>query len=277
METEEQIKKLEREIEDLKRTFQDIEHKLSFHKHRGYDGSQMIDGDLKLKPASRITMGNSLIGHLTLDEGASNEINKIDIAAGKGIREDLGATAGNNTELILENHNGTTGSTNQSFFWSIRPPLYFAGSGISITSGGSTLTDSTMNWTTNILAGAYINVYDSSGNLYTHKIASNTATVITITDTWAFTDANSSYLVLMPVYLGAADYPWRRLYVAEDIRIGIGATAGTKVISIKHGTGSPESAITANIGSLYLRTDGGASTVLYVKESGTGNTGWVAK
>ena len=43
------------------------------------------------------------------------------------------------------------------------------------------------------------------------------------------------------------------------------------------GSGSPEGVLTANVGSLYTRTDGGASTTLYVKESGTGNTGWVAK
>ena len=42
-------------------------------------------------------------------------------------------------------------------------------------------------------------------------------------------------------------------------------------------SGSPEGAITAPIGSLYLRTDGGSGTTLYVKESGTGNTGWVGK
>lgn len=43
------------------------------------------------------------------------------------------------------------------------------------------------------------------------------------------------------------------------------------------GTGSPESSVTAGVGSEYLRTDGGASTTHYFKESGTGNTGWVAK
>jgi len=42
-------------------------------------------------------------------------------------------------------------------------------------------------------------------------------------------------------------------------------------------TGSPEGVITAPVGKLFLRTDGGLSTTLYVKESGTGNTGWVAK
>lgn len=43
------------------------------------------------------------------------------------------------------------------------------------------------------------------------------------------------------------------------------------------GSGSPEGSVTARIGSIYQRSDGGASTTLYVKESGTGNTGWVAK
>lgn len=42
-------------------------------------------------------------------------------------------------------------------------------------------------------------------------------------------------------------------------------------------TGTPEGAITAGIGSIAMRTDGGAGTSLYVKESGTGNTGWVGK
>lgn len=43
------------------------------------------------------------------------------------------------------------------------------------------------------------------------------------------------------------------------------------------GSGTPESAVTAPVGSIFLRTDGGAGTTLYVKESGTGDTGWIAK
>lgn len=43
------------------------------------------------------------------------------------------------------------------------------------------------------------------------------------------------------------------------------------------GAGAPEGAVTAPVGSLYTRTDGGTSTTLYVKESGSGNTGWIAK
>jgi parallel beta-helix repeat protein len=40
---------------------------------------------------------------------------------------------------------------------------------------------------------------------------------------------------------------------------------------------SPESVVAAPVGSVYQRTDGGAGTSIYIKESGTGNTGWVAK
>lgn len=43
------------------------------------------------------------------------------------------------------------------------------------------------------------------------------------------------------------------------------------------GSGTPQGVVTAAVGSLFTRTDGGANTTLYVKESGTGNTGWVAK
>lgn len=39
-------------------------------------------------------------------------------------------------------------------------------------------------------------------------------------------------------------------------------------------TNTPEGAITANVGSIFHRENGGAGTSLYVKESGTGNTGW---
>lgn len=43
------------------------------------------------------------------------------------------------------------------------------------------------------------------------------------------------------------------------------------------GTGSPEGVIAAPICSLFLRQDGTATTTLYVKTTGTGNTGWTAK
>lgn len=53
--------------------------------------------------------------------------------------------------------------------------------------------------------------------------------------------------------------------------------ASSTVISMLYsGTNTPEGAVTASVGSLFLRTNGGAGSTLYVKESGTGNTGWAA-
>jgi len=47
--------------------------------------------------------------------------------------------------------------------------------------------------------------------------------------------------------------------------------------SIIAGFGSPEGVVTAEIGSLFLNGSGGVGTTLYIKEAGTGNTGWGAK
>jgi hypothetical protein len=64
-------------------------------------------------------------------------------------------------------------------------------------------------------------------------------------------------------------------------RFGVGFFSGAVYPGgsnfIQSGSGSPEGVLTAPIGSMWLRTDGGAGTTLYVKESGAGNTGWVAK
>lgn len=48
-------------------------------------------------------------------------------------------------------------------------------------------------------------------------------------------------------------------------------------VGIYSGAGTPEAAVTAPVGSIYLRNDGGAGTSFYVKQSGSGNTGWVGK
>jgi hypothetical protein len=43
------------------------------------------------------------------------------------------------------------------------------------------------------------------------------------------------------------------------------------------GTGSPEGVVAASVGATYQRRDGTAGESFYVKESGTGDTGWVAR
>lgn len=48
--------------------------------------------------------------------------------------------------------------------------------------------------------------------------------------------------------------------------------------SVLRGAGSPLNVVVADIGALYVRTDGGAGSTLYVKEADNGaSTGWAAK
>lgn len=86
-----------------------------------------------------------------------------------------------------------------------------------------------------------------------------------ITDTGANINGRAwiSTSVPVPNTVGAANATW------DHVAFGS--------VFIGSGSGTPESAITAPVGSLYLRTDGSTSTTLYVKTSGTGNTGWTAK
>lgn len=57
---------------------------------------------------------------------------------------------------------------------------------------------------------------------------------------------------------------------------GTVAVQGTAA-RIYSGTGSPEGSVTAATGSIYLNLSGGNNTTFYVKQSGSGNTGWNAK
>ena len=66
----------------------------------------------------------------------------------------------------------------------------------------------------------------------------------------------------------------KRFLVQEGEILMPNATAQAGIYSF-HGT--PESAVTANPGSICLDTTGGAGNSFYVKESGSGNTGWIAK
>jgi len=45
---------------------------------------------------------------------------------------------------------------------------------------------------------------------------------------------------------------------------------------IMSGTTGPESTTTADIGTIYIQNDYSATSVAWVKQTGEGNTGWVA-
>ena len=58
---------------------------------------------------------------------------------------------------------------------------------------------------------------------------------------------------------------------------GVGIAGAVNSLYQRVGSGTPEGVVTAPVGAVFHRTNGGAGTSFYVKESGTGNTGWIAK
>lgn len=73
--------------------------------------------------------------------------------------------------------------------------------------------------------------------------------------------------------LGGTTRRFAEVYSNELVMGGTGAVP----LNISTGAGSPEGSVTAAVGSMYTDRNGSTGTTLYVKESGTGNTGWVAK
>jgi len=273
---------LKKEIFELKQEIADLREDFQKHEHSGDDNSIRLSKNILLDEQQFLGVGGAIFTSVSGNIGESDENNRLVLGIERDTDPGFSDTS-TGTQLIIEHQPGTTGSTNQSFFYGYRAPLYVKSSqvgdlsGINITSGASTLTDSSRAWTTNELQGSYVSALSSAGTLIdTKKIASNTSTAITVTGTWPSSSSDVSYIVFMPVYHGASAYPWRRLYAGEDIRFGFGPSSGAGVCFIKHGTGTPEGAVTSQVGSLFLRRDGGSNTTLYVKESGTGDTGWAA-
>ena len=72
----------------------------------------------------------------------------------------------------------------------------------------------------------------------------------------------------------------KRLYTEDDasnvVEIGTNPSNLTLggAVTITTGSTTPNGSVTANIGSLYLRTASNAEGNLYIKISTTGNTGW---
>lgn len=122
-------------------------------------------------------------------------------------------------------------------------------------------------------AGRFLTVLSTGGGLAAGQINSPANGVLTLSnysgtdfDRLQFGAATSSFPAL------------KRSTTTLQVRLADdSAFAGVQSLYIRFGSGSPEGAVTAPVGAIYSRTDGGANTTLYIKESGSGNTGWVAK
>lgn len=119
-------------------------------------------------------------------------------------------------------------------------------------------------------AGAVaIDAIRSAGNVVAKMTSSGASIYFGKSSATAFAAGPDPNLATLPFF--TADGTEFR---AATGQIRMGSVSGPV---IKVGTGSPEGTFAAPVGSWYIRTDGGPGTTLYVKETGTGNTGWVAK
>jgi hypothetical protein len=88
----------------------------------------------------------------------------------------------------------------------------------------------------------------------------------------------SSLLGRPPTSYNVFDSNFNRINQLGNWSFSQSVIVGSGSVYLISGSNSPEGAVTAPQGSLFLRTNGDASTTLYVKESGgLSNTGWVAK
>lgn len=249
------------EINKLKQELDKLKYEYSKHQHSDVDGTNSLRKSLNLDLDQTAQIGLGSIGTLPIrNPGASNEQIGLAIALSK-----------DTTKGFLNKLNGmqlnfvNSPNNPDSFITAVGGILVssFTGTSISTSSGGSTITIDGYNFTTNELAGETINIYNSSGTfIESHKIASNTSTVVTISGTWSSNTSGGTFLVYKPVYLGSAETIFERAYVNQEesggIRFGIGKTGSAGVAST---TGL---LYMDSVGDLYWRDKAGTAIKLNV-------------
>lgn len=219
-----QINELREEIAKLKRDY-------SEHQHDDFDGTKTLTKTIELKDSEHARIG--------LLEQATLPIRFIGTTA-EQLQYSFSLSS-DRKEGIINKYEGLqlsfvhlpNSTAKQSFINAFRSPVVSPNEGqtIDTTAGGNTVTISGFGFTTNELAGALINILDSSGALVEcQTITSNTATVITITGTWKASTTGGTFGIYVPVFFGSADTIWQRFYTQEGtgggIRFGVGVTAG---------------------------------------------------
>lgn len=142
------------------------------------------------------------------------------------------------------------------------------------------------NAVTNIVTGA--GVYEATNRIFTNLPAlgyglpdrsgpfnaDNSATVNKSAELYCFGEDTTGVVKAVGGHRAVSqDANW------VNTQVELFARRGDAVVEalILYGNGTPEGVVTAPVGALFTRSDGGAGTTLYIKESGTGNTGWVGK
>ena len=118
---------------------------------------------------------------------------------------------------------------------------------------------------------------NAAGNVVTGVRVANCAVGIRIDSTVGNNVVTGGYIdPACPVSLAVTAGTGNVIRISYNLATANVAASAVTPLDLT-GCGSPEGAVTAPVGSRYQRADGGAGTSFYVKESGTGNTGWAGK
>jgi hypothetical protein len=140
-------------------------------------------------------------------------------------------------------------------------------------SEGSKIFEFTSNATYWYLIGTFVNRVDIVNNGIQTKIFDNeTITFNGRNDTGGIITAHNRAGNASDVFVGLAFDRTKTFRVDGNGRMYTSSFG----ILFGGGNGNPEGVITAPVGSVWSRTDGGLGANLYLKNSGTGNTGWLA-
>jgi hypothetical protein len=98
----------------------------------------------------------------------------------------------------------------------------------------------------------------------------------------SLTDNGAGSSVVMGLANRGTEGTYTKVVTDSKGRVVAGANLATEDLPaplnrVYQGTGTPNGVVTATPGSMYLNIAGGAGATLWVKESGSSNTGWVAK
>lgn len=217
------------EINQLKQELNKFKYEYSKHQHSDVDGTTSLRKSFNLDNDQFANIGlGTIASYPVTNPGESTE----ELGFGIALSKDQTSGFKNKVDVLQLNFQyqpnagtgfitGYTGTVVSSR----------AGTSISTTAGGSTVTINGFDFTTNELAGQLINIISSSGSFVeTQVIASNTSTVITISGTWGSSTSGGTFFIYNPVYLGSAETIYQRFYTQEGtsggISFGVGPTAG---------------------------------------------------
>ncbi len=247
--------KLQQQEQQLQNELNTLKAQFAVHQHDGIDGTNPLRKALTIDVDQVNTIGASNHFSRIVANGAT-DVYLYGISVGEGYKDARFVQKSNDMQMVF-NHSPLQDNSSVTVY---RKPIVipYENTSISVTSGGNTVTIDGYNFTTNELAGAYINIINSSGTfIETQTIASNTATVITISGTWGASTGSASFFIYKPVLLGESGLVYERLYVTEGtsdggIRFGVGPTAG----------GQNGLLYMDATGDLYWRNKSGTSTKL---------------